>query len=99
MRRKCLKPRSLEASQSHSLTVSYGAVVLWFVLALMSKPMVVTLPCVLLLLDYWPLGRFEGANGRREFVRRGARFAVEKARYLRCRPRPGFKIAFCDLKG
>jgi len=30
-----------------------------FVLALMSKPMVVTLPVILLLLDYWPLRRFE----------------------------------------
>ena len=29
-----------------------------FVLGLMAKPMLVTLPCVLLLLDYWPLGRF-----------------------------------------
>ena len=28
-----------------------------FALGLMSKPMLVTLPCVLLLLDYWPLGR------------------------------------------
>src|SRR5437763_15203159 len=29
-------------------------------LGLMSKPMLVTLPFVLLLLDYWPLGRFQG---------------------------------------
>ena len=29
-----------------------------FALGLMSKPMLVTLPFVLLLLDYWPLGRF-----------------------------------------
>jgi protein O-mannosyl-transferase len=36
---------------------SYGLVSLCFTLGLMSKPMVVTLPCVLLLLDYWPLNR------------------------------------------
>jgi tetratricopeptide (TPR) repeat protein len=30
-----------------------------FTLSLMVKPMLVTLPCVLLLLDWWPLGRFE----------------------------------------
>ncbi len=31
-----------------------------FALGLMAKPMLVTLPLVLLLLDYWPLGRFAG---------------------------------------
>jgi len=36
----------------------YLMVVLMLVLALMSKPMAVTLPFVLLLLDYWPLKRF-----------------------------------------
>ncbi len=35
----------------------YAAVVGAFVLGLMAKPMVVTLPFVLLLLDYWPLRR------------------------------------------
>ena len=35
----------------------YLLVILCFVLGLMAKPMVVTLPFVLLLLDYWPLGR------------------------------------------
>jgi protein O-mannosyl-transferase len=38
----------------------YLLVVFWFVLGLMAKPMLVTLPCVLLLLDYWPLGRMTG---------------------------------------
>jgi len=36
----------------------YLLMVLMFSLGLMTKPMLVTLPCVLLLLDYWPLGRF-----------------------------------------
>jgi Flp pilus assembly protein TadD len=37
----------------------YLLVVLALGLGLMAKPMLVTLPCVLLLLDYWPLGRLE----------------------------------------
>jgi Tfp pilus assembly protein PilF len=36
----------------------YFFVILFFVLGLMAKPMLVTLPFVLLLLDYWPLQRF-----------------------------------------
>jgi tetratricopeptide (TPR) repeat protein len=32
---------------------------LLFACSLMSKPMLVTLPCLLLLLDYWPLQRFQ----------------------------------------
>lgn len=35
----------------------YLAVLLCFILGLMAKPMLVTLPFVLLLMDYWPLGR------------------------------------------
>lgn len=37
----------------------YGMVVLGLALSLMAKPMLVTLPCLFLLLDVWPLGRFE----------------------------------------
>jgi len=39
-------------------TGKYLAALALFALGLMSKPMLVTLPCVLLLLDYWPLNRF-----------------------------------------
>jgi protein O-mannosyl-transferase len=35
----------------------YFVALLLFALGLMSKPMLVTLPCLLLLLDYWPLRR------------------------------------------
>ncbi|MBW2538392.1 MAG: tetratricopeptide repeat protein [Deltaproteobacteria bacterium] len=37
----------------------YLLILLFFSLGLMAKPMLVTLPFVLLLLDYWPLGRFQ----------------------------------------
>ena len=37
----------------------YWLALLFFVLGLMSKPMLVTLPFVLLLLDFWPLNRFQ----------------------------------------
>ncbi len=38
----------------------YLVVAVFVLLGLMAKPMLVTLPAVLLLLDYWPLGRFSG---------------------------------------
>ena len=41
----------------------YGLVALCFALGLMSKPMLVTLPFVLLLLDYWPLRRMTLSPG------------------------------------
>lgn len=37
----------------------YGASLGLFALGLMSKPVVVTLPCVLLLLDFWPFNRWQ----------------------------------------
>ncbi len=41
----------------------YLPVLACFVCGLMSKPMVVTLPMVMILLDYWPLGRFKSPRG------------------------------------
>ena len=40
----------------------YFPILLFFVAGLMSKPMIVTLPFVLLLLDYWPLKRIRLKN-------------------------------------
>jgi protein O-mannosyl-transferase len=39
---------------------SFWLALFFYVLALLSKPMPVTLPVVMLLLDYWPLNRVEG---------------------------------------
>ncbi len=45
---------------------SYLAVFAFFALGLMAKPMLVTLPFVLLLLDYWPLQRLRAAGSREQ---------------------------------
>jgi len=48
-------------------------------LGLMAKPMLVTLPCVMLLLDYWPLSRFAtGSPSPGQPGRTFARLLVEK---------------------
>lgn len=47
----------------------YALVVLWLALGLMAKPMLVTWPCVLLLLDYWPLRRIPSLRDLRAFGR------------------------------
>jgi len=48
--------------------VRYLAALFFFILGLMSKPMLVTVPILLILLDYWPLGRFGKANRLRLFL-------------------------------
>lgn len=47
--------------------LKYLAVVFLFVLGLLSKPMLVTLPFILLLLDLWPLRRFNSSKPGRGF--------------------------------
>jgi Flp pilus assembly protein TadD len=41
----------------------YAVVVILFAAGLLSKPMLVTLPFVLILLDFWPIDRFEQVKG------------------------------------
>jgi protein O-mannosyl-transferase len=48
--------------RSSKSKVFYVVALLTFALGLMAKPMVVTLPFVMLLLDYWPLRRFESCK-------------------------------------
>lgn len=59
---------------------------LFFMLALASKQMVVTLPCVLLLLDLWPLQRISLNSSRRELASSALALVREKL--------PFFVLAF-----
>ncbi len=54
----------------------YLAVAALFAAALASKPMVITLPFVLLLLDYWPLARVQGSDDKSKTS--WSRLVVEK---------------------
>lgn len=54
----------LPASRHPPCSSFYLLAVGCFALGLMSKPMLVTVPFVLLLLDYWPLRRFDTSNRR-----------------------------------
>ena len=56
---------------------TYALMLLCYGCALMSKPMVVTLPLILLLLDYWPLKRFPPAAGASQPATL-ARLVIEK---------------------
>ena len=74
-----------ESSIRHSEPARfYILCLLFFTLGLMSKPMIVTLPFLLLLLDYWPLDRFP--DSRFQFPALG-RLIKEKA--------PFFLLSIC----
>ncbi len=61
----------------------YGLVFVPFVLGLMAKPLAVTIPGIMLLLDVWPLGRLAPTWPRgRESWRRATRRLAEKAPFV-----------------
>jgi tetratricopeptide (TPR) repeat protein len=74
----------------------YLLVALFFALGLMAKPILVTVPIVLLLLDIWPLGRltFQG-NGRERWMR----LAAEKVPLLAMSVAVGLTTLWMSLRG
>jgi protein O-mannosyl-transferase len=58
----------------------YLLLILFYILGLMAKPMIVTLPLVLLLLDYWPLKRFQlwQSNNENPAIQRSFYFGLLK---------------------
>ncbi|MBW1801334.1 MAG: tetratricopeptide repeat protein [Deltaproteobacteria bacterium] len=75
----------------------YALVVLFFTLGLMSKPMLVTLPLVLFLLDYWPLGRYKWvpSHDARNDISEGSAVIVPRSlTFLFFEKVPLFALAF-----
>ena len=75
----------LSKAQSPKSKVFYLSALALFACGLMSKPMVVTLPFVLLLLDFWPLERMRSSKFE---VRIFSRLLVEKIPFFALALRP-----------
>jgi tetratricopeptide (TPR) repeat protein len=83
----------------------YLWILLFFMLGLTAKPMLVTLPFVLLLLDFWPLGRmtfdrYSGAADLKEFKDRASFFSqLRFSRRLIFEKLPLFALAAISVFG
>ena len=71
----------------------YGLTLGLYALGLMSKPMLVTLPCVLLLLDYWPLRRIAECGARSAELGEAARPAFTPLARLLVEKAPFFMLS------
>src|SRR5262249_48181635 len=71
---------------------------LCFALGLLSKPMLVTVPFVLLLLDFWPLGRVLSVEGRGkgQLEVRSSKFEVRNIFYLFVEKLPFFALTIAS---
>ena len=74
----------------------YAVVVLLFALGLMAKPQVITLPCVLLLWDYWPLRRMFAQTAELSSVAATPNFSPKSFYLLVEEKFPLFAIATID---
>ena len=75
-----IQDQKSDVSRSPSLT--YCLVLLFFTLGLLSKSMLVTVPFVLLLLDYWPLKRWGSPGGAGTPAQAWRRLLAEKVPFL-----------------
>ena len=72
-------------------TGRYLAVLLFYIMGLMAKPMLVTLPFVLLLMDFWPLNRFRLDPADKQTNQSNAKTSI---RWLIFEKTPLFVITF-----
>ncbi len=75
------------ALDSRATTLDYGLALLFLASGLMSKAMLVTWPFVMLLLDYWPLGRMQHARAGDTPTRHAARVTFHVTRSTLQAPR------------
>jgi tetratricopeptide (TPR) repeat protein len=80
--------------------------VLWYLLALfafalglMAKPMLVTLPLVMLLIDCWPLGRLSAEHGPRHAFAKALPLLSEKIPFLVCASGSAIITIYAQNKG
>src|SRR5262249_49930233 len=65
-------------AQSPKSKVPFALAIVFFALGLMAKPMLVTLPFVMLLLDFWPLQRTENRGLQTFFTPQFCKLVLEK---------------------
>jgi len=70
-----------------------------FLLGLMAKPMIVTLPLVLLLIDFWPLGRWNRERSGKSFGRNLWYFILEKRFFICLALAGGLLTIIAQAKG
>ena len=70
--------RYVEKVHTSKALMFYSLTLLFFAFGLMSKPMLVTLPFVLLLLDWWPLNRFKSFSISRLTLEKSPFFFIER---------------------
>lgn len=80
-------------------TTLYVLTILSFILGLMSKPMLVTLPLVMLLLDFWPLERFRYEGDKHHNSGRAIALIKEKIPFFVCSIFSGVVTIYAQGKG
>jgi len=83
-------------------SVLYLLTLVSFVLGLMSKPMLVTLPLVMLLFDFWPLDRYRGeelGQGVSQLTARALALIKEKIPFFVCSLISGIITIYAQHKG
>ena len=64
-------------ARKENLRLSYFLCLMFLILSLLSKPMLVTMPFIFMLLDYWPLCRYSG-KGMKDIIRGIISYLPEK---------------------